>query len=194
MRRLRVHADDTGALLRAIGVVDTVEGGVLQLDGALGSAGEGLRLRATASIGPFTVHDAPLAARMARDLSVYGFLLGAPSRQLVVTRFEAPFVLTGDTLLLTDAHASNDALGATLRGPVHLARETLDLKGTIVPSYLFNALPGRLPGVGAVFSPEKGGGLLAATLTIKGPIDHPLLRVNPLALLAPGILRRLLFN
>ncbi len=194
VRRLRLQADDTGALLRALGVVDTIEGGVLRLDGTLEPASRGTRLKATATIGQFTVHDAPLAARMARDLSGYGFLLGVPSRQLVVTKFEAPFVLNGDTLMLTDAHASNAALGATLRGPIHLARETLDLKGTIVPSYLFNALPGKLPGVGAVFSPEKGGGLLAATLTIKGPIDRPQLRVNPLALLAPGILRRLLFD
>ncbi len=156
-RRLRLQADDTGALLRALGVVDTIEGGALSLDGTLEPASGSTRLKAVATIGQFTVHDAPLAARMARDLSVYGFLLGAPTKQLVVTRFEVPFVLTGGTLMLTGAHASNAALGATLRGPIHLARETLDLKGTIVPSYLFNALPGKLPGIGAVFSPEKGG-------------------------------------
>ncbi len=197
-RRLRLQADDAGALLKALGVADSVEGGLLRLDGSLepvpGGSPGATQLKAVASIGRFTVHDAPLAARMARDLSVYGFLLRGSSRQLVVTRFEVPFLLTGDTLMLTGARASNAALGATLRGPIHLARETLDLKGTIVPSYLFNALPGKLPGVGAVFSPEKGGGLLAATLTIKGPIARPQLRVNPLALLAPGILRRLLFN
>ena len=194
VRRLRVQADDTGALLRALGVVDTIEGGVLILNGTLEPASGRTQLRAVADIGRFIVHDAPLAARLARDLSVYGFLTGSQSKQLVITKFEAPFVLDGDTLLLTGAHASNAALGATLRGPIHLAAETFDLKGTIVPSYLFNALPGKLPGVGAVFSPEKGGGLLAATLTLTGPIDRPHLRVNPLALLAPGILRRLLFH
>ena len=154
----------------------------------------GMRLTALAKIGPFTVHDAPLAARLARDLSIYGFLMGARSRQLVVTRFEIPFTLEGDTLRLTDAHASNDALGATLRGPIDLRQETFDLRGTIVPSYLFNALPGKLPGVGKVFSPEPGGGLLAVTLSITGPVDHPAIKFNPLALLAPGILRRLLFD
>ena len=193
-RRLVLDAPDAGALLAALGVGERVEGGVLRLDGRMEDRPAGMRLTALAKVGPFTVLDAPLAARLARDLSIYGFLAGAPSRQLVVTRFEIPFTLEGDMLRLTDAHASNAALGATLRGPIDLRQETFDLRGTIVPSYLFNALPGKLPGVGRVFSPERGGGLLAVTLRITGPIGKPAIKVNPLALLAPGILRRLLFN
>ncbi len=193
-RRLVLDARDTGALLAALGVGERVEGGVLRLDGRMEDRPAGMRLTGLAKVGPFTVLDAPLAARLARDLSIYGFLMGTPSRQLVVTRFEIPFTLEGDTLRLTDAHAFNAALGATLRGPIDLRQETFDLRGTIVPSYLFNALPGKLPGIGRVFSPERGGGLLAVTLSITGPIDKPAIKVNPLALLAPGILRRLLFN
>ena len=44
----------------------------------------------------------------------------------------------------------------------------LELEGTIVPSYLLNSLPGRLPLVGRLFSAEPGGGLLAATFTATG--------------------------
>ena len=198
-RDVAVKAQDVGALLRGLDVAERIEGGVLSLRGRMEdrptAADPGAtRLTALATIGPFTVHDAPLAARLARDLSIYGFLAGAPSRQLVVTRFEIPFTLDGDILRLTDAHASNAALGATLRGPVDLRQERLDLRGTIVPFHLFNSLPGTLPGLGKVFSPEKGGGLLAVTLRITGPIGQPVIRVNPLAILAPGILRRLLFN
>ena len=194
IRRLVVHAPDTGALLASLGVVQRITGGTLDLQGRLEDRPDGVRLAARARIGPFTVHDAPLAARLVRDLSVYGFLIGAPQKQIVVTRFEIPFTLQGDTLRLSDAHASNAALGSTLRGSIDLTRETLDLRGTIVPSYLLNALPGKLPGIGQVFSPEKGGGLLAATLRITGPLARPDIKVNPLALLAPGILRRLLFD
>ena len=38
---------------------------------------------------------------------------------------------------------------------------------------------------------EEGGGLFAATYTVRGPIDAPTLTVNPLAALAPGFLRNL---
>ena len=192
-RDLRLDAKDAGILLRAFGI-GRIEGGTLTLLGRMEDGPAGQTVTGTAKVGRFKVNDAPLAARLARDLSIYGFLTGAAGRQLTVTHFEVPFSLRGAMLRLADAHASNDALGATLRGAIDLQRSTLDLRGTIVPSYLFNALPGRLPGVGRVFSPETGGGLLAATVTISGPFDQPAIRVNPLALLAPGILRRLLFN
>ncbi len=191
-RDLRLDARDAGALLRAFGI-GRIEGGTLVLLGRMEDGPSGT-VSGSASIGRFTVHDAPLAARLARDLSIYGFLTRAAGGQLTVTRFEAPFTLRDQVLRLVDAHASNDALGATLRGSIDLRRSIVDLRGTIVPSYLFNALPGKLPGVGRVFSPETGGGLLAATVAISGPFDRPVVRVNPLALLAPGILRRLLFN
>lgn len=193
-RRLVVQAPDTGRLLASLGVVQRITGGDLDLQGRLEDRPEGVRLAARARIGRFTVHDAPLAARLLRDLSIYGFLARGPERQIVVTRFEIPFTLEGDMLRLDDAHASNAAVGSTLRGGIDLGRQSLDLRGTIVPSYVINALPGRLPGIGHVFSPEKEGGLLAATLRITGPIARPEIKVNPLALLAPGILRRLLFD
>ena len=192
-RDLRLDVQDAGLLLRAFGV-GRIEGGTLAVRGRVEDAPAGPVVTGSARVGPFQVRDAPFAARLARDLSIYGLLSGAKGRQLAVTRFEVPFILRGDTMRLTDAHASNDALGATLRGSVDLRRSLLDLRGTIVPSYLLNALPGKLPGVGRVFSPEAGGGLLAATVTISGSFDQPAIRVNPLALLAPGILRRLLFN
>ena len=193
-RRLRAQAPDTGALLAAFGLGTGIQGGALDLVADVRGEGAATRLSGVARIGRLTIRDAPLEARLARDLSVYGLVTGAERRRLVIARLEAPFTLRGATLRLSDAHASNPALGATMRGLIDLRRRSLDLRGTIVPSYLFNALPGKLPGVGRVFSPERGGGLLAATLRITGPIDRPVIRVNPFSLLAPGILRRLLFN
>ncbi len=192
-RDLRLDAQDAGLLLRAFGV-GRIEGGTLAVRGRMEDAPGGPVVTGSARVGPFKVRDAPFAARLARDLSIYGLLSGAAGSELAVTRFEMPFTLRDDTVRLNDAHASNNALGATLRGSVDLRRSMLDLRGTIVPSYLLNALPGKLPGVGRVFSPEAGGGLLAAPVRISGPFDQPAIRVNPLALLAPGILRRLLFN
>ena len=198
-RRLLADVPDAGAVLRALQFGERIDGGAIRLDGLLedratGTGAPGTRLEGLATIGPFAVADAPLAARVARDLSIYGFVHGQAGRQLSVTRAEIPFVLQGGTLTLTGAQASNAALGATLRGIVDFRRDVLDLRGTVVPSYLLNAIPGKLPGVGRVFSPEKGGGLLAITLRITGAMDKPVVRANPLSLLAPGILRRLLFD
>ncbi len=61
----------------------------------------------------------------------------------------------------------------------------------MVPAYVLNSALGRIPFVGRIFSAEKGGGLFAATYTVRGSIETPTITVNPLAALAPGFLRNL---
>ena len=190
-RHLRGSAADTGAALRALGVTGKLSGGALQLDARVDDA---MRLDGHVEIGRFVVLDAPLAARIVRNLSIYGWLTALPAPQLAVDRLVVPFTLRDQVVTLTDAEAHSAALGVTLHGPIDLGRQSLDLKGTVVPVWAVNQLPGRLPVVGRLFSPEKGGGVLAATLSIKGPLSGPDVHVNALAALAPGILRRLLFE
>ncbi|WP_419730167.1 AsmA-like C-terminal region-containing protein [Lichenicola sp.] len=190
-RHLHGTAADTGAALRALGVTDALSGGPLRLEAEVGDA---MELAGSVEIGRFVVLDAPLAARIVRNLSIYGWLTALPTPQLAVDRLVAPFTLNDQVVTLTDAQAHSAALGVTLHGPIDLKRRSLDLKGTVVPAWAVNQLPGRLPVVGHLFSPEKGGGLLAATLSIKGKLSAPDVHVNALAALAPGILRRLLFE
>jgi hypothetical protein len=65
------------------------------------------------------------------------------------------------------------------------------MQGTIVPAYFFNSLLGKIPLVGRLFSPERGGGVFAASYTLAGPLDNPDVSVNPLTALTPGFLRGL---
>jgi len=43
--------------------------------------------------------------------------------------------------------------------------------------------------VGRLFSPERGGGVFAASYAVRGPMANPQVSVNPLAALTPGFLR-----
>jgi hypothetical protein len=63
------------------------------------------------------------------------------------------------------------------------------MQGTIVPAYFFNALLGNIPLVGKLFSPERGGGLFAASYAVHGALNDPTVSVNPLTALTPGFLR-----
>ncbi len=58
-----------------------------------------------------------------------------------------------------------------------------------MPAYFFNTLLGNIPLIGRLFSPERGGGLFAATYSMSGGLDDPAVAVNPLAALTPGFLR-----
>ncbi len=193
-RHVSGTAGNTGLLLQALGVTGAISGGMLRLDGRFDDAAPGTPLAGTVTIGRFVVPDAPLAARIVRNLSIYGWLTALPTPQLAVDRMVAPFALRDEVLTLTDARAHSAALGVTMRGRIDLAAQRLDLRGTVVPAWAINQLPGRLPVVGRLLSPETGGGVLAATVSIKGPFSSPNVHVNALAALAPGLLRRLLFE
>ena len=107
------------------------------------------------------------------------------------SRLIAPFRLTDDALDLDDARAFSSSLGLTAKGRIDLAGQQLDMQGTIVPAYFFNSLLGKIPLVGKLFSPERGGGLFAASYTLRGSLDNPDVSVNPLTALTPGFLRGL---
>ena len=78
-----------------------------------------------------------------------------------------------------------------MKGRVDLDAERIDMQGTIVPAYFFNSLLGNIPLVGKLFSPERGGGVFAASYTLRGRLEDPDVSVNPLAALTPGFLRGL---
>ncbi len=193
-RDLAASVADGGALLRGLDVTAALSGGAVRLDGHYDDARPGHPLTAVARVGRFVVLDAPLAARIVRDLSVYGWFGAPPTPQLAVDQVVAPFVFSDGIATVSDARAHSAALGVTLRGRVDLDRRTLDLRGTVVPAWAVNRLPGRLPVVGRLFSPEREGGILAATMTLRGPFDDPVVHVNPFSALVPGALRTLLFD
>ena len=76
-------------------------------------------------------------------------------------------------------------------GTVTFPKRTLDLQGTLVPSYTLNHGLGNVPLVGKVLTGSDGGGLFAARYSIKGSDDAPDVSVNPLSFLTPGFLRGL---
>jgi hypothetical protein len=190
-RTLSGSVSDIGALLRAVGISKTVEGGRLDLSGAYDEKGGGKTLTGRAEVGPFHVRGAPAMAKILQGLTLYGLVDALQGPGLAVSRLVAPFKLTGNTLDLIEARASSSSLGATVKGVIDLDQGRCELQGTIVPLYFFNSLPGKIPLVGRLFSPESGGGLFAATFGLHGPCDDPDVGINPLATLTPGFLRGL---
>lgn len=186
------RVDDLGALLTGLDLGQTIHNGLLRLDATLPD-----RHFAGGAEGGVTVENAlvagvPQLARAAAALSLGGLLGQAKTGDaLVMDRAVVPFRFLHGQVQVHDALAHNPAIGVTLRGGLDLRRSTADLRGTVVPAWALNHLPGRLPVVGKLFSPETGGGVIAMTMRITGPLDDPSVAVNPLSLLAPGALRTL---
>ncbi|MBW6396458.1 AsmA-like C-terminal region-containing protein [Roseomonas sp. HJA6] len=188
-RRLRLTSDNGGALLRAFGVLRTIQGGRLSVDATYAHDRSGAPLAGTAELEEFAVENAPAVGKLLQAMSVFGVFEALSGQGLTFASLTAPFTLTPEALVLDDARAFSMSLGLTARGRIDRRRDAIDMEGTIVPAYVFNSLLGRIPLLGRIFSPEQGGGLFAATYRIRGPLADPAVSVNPLAALTPGFLR-----
>ncbi len=190
-RRLVVTAADAGELLRGLDYVPTMQGGTLSVEGHYEDARPGRPLVGTANIQDFRMQNAPALGKLLQAMTLYGLVEVLQGPGLGFTRMEAPFRLTDDALDIDDARAFSSSLGLTAKGRLDLAAQTIDMQGTIVPAYFFNSLLGDIPLVGKLFSPERGGGVFAASYTVRGAVEDPQVTVNPLAALTPGFLRGL---
>ncbi|WP_424813962.1 AsmA-like C-terminal region-containing protein [Roseococcus sp. YIM B11640] len=191
-RHLRGTAEDGGTLLRAFGIIETIQGGRLSVDAEYPEARPGAPLTGSAELQNFTVRNAPVLGKVLQAMTLFGVVDALQGgRGLQFSRAVVPFTLTQEALRINEARAFSSSLGLTARGRVMRERVILDMEGTIVPAYFFNTLLGNLPLVGRLFSPETGGGVFAATFRVQGPPEDAQVTVNPLAALTPGFLRGL---
>ena len=193
-RHLRLTAADGGALLRALDLTDAISGGRLSVNAVYRELRPGAPLSGTAELDDFAVRNAPGLGKVLQAMTLYGLVEAMQGGNgLVFTRLVAPFTLTREAITLEDARAFSASLGLTAKGRVLRERDVLEIEGTVVPAYFFNQLLGNIPLLGRLFSPERGGGVFAATYRVHGPRTDPTVSVNPLAALTPGFLRGL-FN
>ncbi|MDE7546627.1 AsmA-like C-terminal region-containing protein [Acetobacter fabarum] len=190
-RTLHAHIPDMGAFLAAFGILPDVKGGQAVLDGTFDDAEPAAPFSGKLNVTPFTLKKAPTSLQVARNISLYGWLNAQNANDFLVTHFNMPVTFEDGLLEIHDATTGNGALGATLEGRVNLDHNSIDLHGTVVPIFAVNTLPGKLPGIGKLFSPEKNGGLLAVTFGITGKLEDPTLHINPYSIFLPGALREM---
>ena len=78
-----------------------------------------------------------------------------------------------------------------MNGDYDLGSERLDLQGVLTPAYAVNGILNNIPVIGELFGGE-GEGLFAMNFTVAGDAADPRVSADPLSILTPGILRRLL--
>jgi uncharacterized protein YhdP len=190
-RRLRITSDDAGDLLQTLDQTTRIAGGELELNATLAQQVPSLAAQGTFTIRRFTLLDAPILARLLTVASLTGIgnLLGGEG--IHFDRLELPFLLRDDLLSIDRGRMSGSQLGLTVKGDVDLAGDRFDLQGTLAPLYGLNWMIGKIPLVGPFLSGSEGEGAFAATYSMTGPLSEPQIRVNPLAVLAPGFLREL---
>ncbi len=192
-RAISLRTGDAGGLAQALDLTDSVEGGTLVLEGRYDDSRADPPLSGNVALDNFHVRDAPGVGKFLQALTVYGIGEAMSGPGLLFSELKVPFRWESGVLTLQDARAFSASLGLTAEGRIDTVASTLDLRGTVIPAYVVNSALGRLPLIGKLFSPERGGGLVAVNYTYRGPIKNASVSVNPLSALTPGFMRRL-FN
>jgi len=101
------------------------------------------------------------------------------------------FTREGDVLTISRGALQGNALGGTVSGTVDLAAQSLNLTGTFVPIYALNNFFAKIPLLGFALGGNSGEGLIGVTYRLSGSLSDPVLSVNPISAIAPGIFRKM---
>ncbi len=191
-RRLRIDSLDAGRTFKILGILDRIRGGRLSLNAERPTRQPDEPWRGRLLVKDFVLADVPALAG-ALGVASFGTLKKSlDGAGVQFHRLDLPFRYDGARIRIRNGRALGREFGMTGRGTIDLQGRKIDVRGTLIPAYTINSAMGNIPGFGLLFSPEKGGGLFAATFNVAGSLDRPRFGFNPLAVLAPGFLRGLL--
>ncbi len=105
------------------------------------------------------------------------------------SRMRVDFTRVPGKLVIRDGVVRGPVIGATIDGNIDFVKNDVRMRGTFVPLYGLNNAFGQIPIVGLFFGGSNEG-LVGITYEVVGPPNAPILRVNPISAIAPGLLRK----
>ena len=181
-RAIDLTSSDAGALLRFTDVYSRMDGGDMTTVMDAPSANNPAQL-GTLSVHNFTVHDKSQLEQAVSNGSPL------PRNNMFFSGLKVDFTRSQGRVALHDGVVRGPVLGGTIDGFIDYANDNVHLRGTLIPLYGANNLLGQLPVVGLFLGGEKEG-LVGVTYEVVGKPGNPVLHVNPLSALAPGLLRK----
>jgi hypothetical protein len=188
-RELKITTPDAGKFFKKAGIFDDMQGGQLKVTGVYRDDLPTRPLIGKLSVSEHRVKNVPILAKLLTVATFTGIVDSLSGEGLLFTQLEAPFKLEDFNLTLKQAKTYGPSIGITAEGAVHLKDNHIDVRGTVVPAYMFNNILGQVPFLGEMFSTIAGDGLVAMNYSIKGNNDETNITVNPLSALTPGFLR-----
>jgi hypothetical protein len=188
--KMALTSPDLGLLLRAYGYEDA-KGGTLALEGTVGLGVDGLPFDGQLTAEHVRLLHAPFLVKAVTLASLRGLVDVGGEKAIDIDRVVATIAHRApSTIEIRDAVARGPEIGLTVAGKIDHAAGTIDLEGTLVPSYyMLNEGVSKIPVVGGVLGKVTGGAVQAVTFTARGPRADPVVAVQPLSSLAPGVVR-----
>ena len=186
-------ASNAGKFFELFDYKSEIKDGVLSSEGFIGVLDNDNDIMGTISIDDFKVMKAPLFAELLLAASLTGLFELLNNEGIEFEQFDAQFTGKDNIFLVSKSRAYGFSLGVTAEGEIDNKEKNIKLFGSIIPAYKINSLLNNVPLVGDLLTAKEDEGIFAINYDAIGPWDEPKIQVNPLSLLAPGIIRNI-FN
>ena len=103
------------------------------------------------------------------------------------SRLRVEFTRTHGRFAIKEGVVRGPMIGATTEGYIDYLREEVRLRGTFVPFFGLNNMFGQIPVFGVFLGGGSNEGLVGLTYEVVGPPGQPVLRVNPISVVTPGL-------
>jgi hypothetical protein len=179
-----LETNDAGAFFRFTDTYAKVVGGQLTL------AMDPPTVEPSTREGLINVRDFAIRGEASLDRLAAGGPAGAQNG-VSFSRVRAEFTRQNGQLTIREGVLKGPIIGGTIEGSLDLPGNQVRMSGTFVPMYGLNNMFGQLPILGLFLGGGSNEGLIGMTYEIVGTPGAPLLRVNPISAMAPGVLRKI---
>ncbi|HVX75713.1 MAG TPA: DUF3971 domain-containing protein [Bradyrhizobium sp.] len=180
-----LETNDAGALLRFTDIYSKVIGGQLSL------AMDPPTVEPSAKEGRILLRDFSVKGEAALDRVAAGGPAGVQNG-IAFTGMRADFIRQNGTLTVHEGVLKGPLIGGTIEGSIDYPANQVRMSGTFVPMYALNNMFGQIPIVGLFLGGGSNEGLIGVTYEVVGTPGQPVLRVNPISAILPGVTRKIM--
>ena len=179
-----LETNDAGAFFRFTDTYAKMVGGQLAF------AMDPPTVEPSAKEGLINVRDFSVKGEGSLDRVAAGGQGGVPNG-IAFSRLRAEFTRQNGQLTIREGVVKGPLIGATIEGSIDYPGNQVRMSGTFVPMYGLNNMFGQIPIVGLFLGGGSNEGLIGVTYEVVGTPGQPVLRVNPISAMAPGVLRKI---
>jgi hypothetical protein len=183
-----LQTNDAGAFFRFTDTYSKVIGGQLML------AMEPPTSEPNSKEGLLNVKDFSVKGEGALDRAAAGGPANAPNG-ISFSALRAEFTRQSGQLAIREGVVKGPTIGLTIEGSIDYNTNKVCMSGTIVPMYGLNNMFGQIPLFGIFLGGGSNEGLIGVTYEVVGSPGAPVLRINPISAILPGVTRKIMeFN
>jgi hypothetical protein len=179
-----LETSDAGAFFRFTDTYAKMVGGQLAL------AMDTPTVEPRAKEGMINVRDFSIKGETSLDRVAAGGPTGV-SNGIGFSQLRAEFTRQNGQLTIREGVVKGPTIGATIEGSIDYPGNQVRMSGTFVPMYGLNNMFGQVPILGLFLGGGSNEGLIGVTYEVVGSPGQPVLRVNPISAMAPGVLRKI---